>query len=320
MTEQENERRAQQQGKDECFFVTPLGEPGTATRRQAEAIVNLALEPLCESRGIRARAPHQTDRPDQITPNMMRDVVEARLVVADLSHHNPNVMYELGIRHCFGGPFILIAEKGTSLPFDVNDSLVIFYEADPMGLFELREALRPLVDRALGDPDSIASPVLQAIEIASARERLKNVGPNDRPMALAMERIEDALGELARRFELETRGASPAIGRDSRQILDRDPFDSILYRHEFKITGPIHEGLGMADMRLIVCESLVEDMDMDRASVTGYRMAHGTDGVSVHLEVFAPNLLVYKPDRRFLRAVNKVATAFRMKGFQVKRV
>ncbi|MEO1700176.1 MAG: hypothetical protein AAFU73_23020 [Planctomycetota bacterium] len=234
MTEQESEQQQEPQRNDECFFITPIKEEDSAPRRIAEAIVEICLNPILEGRGIRARAAHQTDRPDQITPHVMRDVVNARVVVADLTRHNPNVMYELGVRHSFGGPFILIAESGTSLPFDVNDSLVHFYRDDPKGLLELRDSLRPAMVRCIDQPESVESPVLQAIETASARERLSRVSSEEKPLALALSRIEDGLAALRSRVEeiapAQRKSHPGTRTRDPDPIVpDDDPFSSRAY-------------------------------------------------------------------------------------------
>jgi len=41
-------------------------------------------------------------------------------VLADLTGGNPNVFYELAIRHATGRPYIQIIEKGESIPFDIS--------------------------------------------------------------------------------------------------------------------------------------------------------------------------------------------------------
>jgi hypothetical protein len=51
-----------------------------------------------------------------IGDRMISDVINAELVVADLTDLNPNAFYELGIRHAKEGPTIHIARLGTILP------------------------------------------------------------------------------------------------------------------------------------------------------------------------------------------------------------
>jgi len=52
--------------------------------------------------------------------------MEADLVVADLTEHNPNVMFELGVRMAEDKPVVLIKAEGTGPLFDVDNMLRVF--------------------------------------------------------------------------------------------------------------------------------------------------------------------------------------------------
>lgn len=58
---------------------------------------------------------------------------------------NENVYYELGYAHALKKPTILVALKGTHLPFDLRVDKVIFYERTTNGML----ALRTEIDQAL---------------------------------------------------------------------------------------------------------------------------------------------------------------------------
>jgi hypothetical protein len=67
---------------------------------------------------------------DVIQSTIINDLLEADLVVADLTEHNPNVMFELGVRMAEDKPVVLIKAKGTGPLFDVDNMLRVF-EYDP---------------------------------------------------------------------------------------------------------------------------------------------------------------------------------------------
>ncbi len=60
---------------------------------------------------------------------MFEQILEADLVIADLSTYNVNAAYELGVRHALR-PFstIVVAEKGFSYPFDFSHIAIRSYE------------------------------------------------------------------------------------------------------------------------------------------------------------------------------------------------
>jgi hypothetical protein len=63
---------------------------------------------------------------DLIQSTIINDLLEADLVVADLTEHNPNVMFELGVRMAEDKPVVLIKAVGTGPLFDVDNMLRVF--------------------------------------------------------------------------------------------------------------------------------------------------------------------------------------------------
>jgi len=63
---------------------------------------------------------------DLIQSTIVNDLIEADLVIADLTEHNPNVMFELGVRMAEDKPVVLIKAQGTGPLFDVDNMLRVF--------------------------------------------------------------------------------------------------------------------------------------------------------------------------------------------------
>ena len=63
---------------------------------------------------------------DLIQSTIVNDLIEADLVIADLTEHNPNVMFELGVRMAEDKPAVLIKAQGTGPLFDVDNMLRVF--------------------------------------------------------------------------------------------------------------------------------------------------------------------------------------------------
>lgn len=68
---------------------------------------------------------------DVIQSTIINDLLEADLVIADLTAHNPNVLFELGVRMAQDKPVALIKSTGTGRIFDVDNMLrVIEYDGN----------------------------------------------------------------------------------------------------------------------------------------------------------------------------------------------
>jgi hypothetical protein len=89
--------------------------------------------------------------PGVIMEDIVRELQTSRLVVADITPNNPNVYFEVGYARALGKPIVLLAQKGTKLPFDVAGFRVLFYENTIGGKARLDESLRRHIGEVLGD-------------------------------------------------------------------------------------------------------------------------------------------------------------------------
>ncbi|TCT42625.1 hypothetical protein EDB29_102463 [Vibrio crassostreae] len=162
MAKAESKKEEQVQKVKKCFIVTPIGADNSDTRRHADGIIDAVIEPVCKALGLEVVVAHRIDTPGSITTQVIEHVLNDELVIANLSELNPNVMYELGLRHCARKPVISLAVDGTRLPFDISDERTIFYKNDMAGVVVLKDRLQTLAVEALNDeePDN---PVYRAI-------------------------------------------------------------------------------------------------------------------------------------------------------------
>lgn len=105
---------------DICFVVSPIGEAASDARRHADLVLNHLIGPAVEELGLRPVRADTISRPGMITNQVMEHLVRAKLVIADLSFANPNVYYELAVRHAARRPAVQITRSSDRLPFDVG--------------------------------------------------------------------------------------------------------------------------------------------------------------------------------------------------------
>ena len=122
-----------------CFVIGPIGdmhaEIGSETRATYEKgiqLVEQVLEPACSTLGLRLVRADKVSRAGEIPEQVCRLVRDSEVVVADLSGGNPNVMYELGLRHSLNKLTIQLGEAG-HLPFDIHAIRTIEFEAPRYG-------------------------------------------------------------------------------------------------------------------------------------------------------------------------------------------
>lgn len=115
-----------------CFVITPIGNDGSPIRREIEGVFEVGLKPVLLKLGFTEEniiIPHRMD-PGMMILKIINELLNCELVIANLTGNNPNVMYEVGIRHAFELPMIFICNNETKLPFDLQDMTVRFYQND----------------------------------------------------------------------------------------------------------------------------------------------------------------------------------------------
>ena len=105
-----------------CFFITPIGHPNSDIRNRADKIQKYILNEVMAGKYKVLRA-DALPQPGSISHQVIKWLDQADLVVADLTGANPNVIYELAIRHSFNKISIHLINKAETIPFDLKDEL-----------------------------------------------------------------------------------------------------------------------------------------------------------------------------------------------------
>jgi len=107
--------------KKVCFVIGPIGEEGDEERKHSDMVLESLIERALEGGDLEVIRADKIGDPGMISGQVIEHLLNAALVIADLSFHNPNVFYELAIRHMAGLPTVHIIRKQDQIPFDVKD-------------------------------------------------------------------------------------------------------------------------------------------------------------------------------------------------------
>jgi hypothetical protein len=160
-----------------CFVITPYGrrdEPDDASKKEPRRSYDFELiydEIIAKAlHGIVPITHRSKDRifSGIIHEDMFREIISADVVVCDITLLNPNVMYELGVRHAARpSGTIIIRQDNRPLPFNLALARVVTYvpppETEPAS--PGREAAPPLAESEKANREKL---------LAEARDQLRS--------------------------------------------------------------------------------------------------------------------------------------------------
>ncbi len=140
-----------------CFVIGPIGDQladagtlGRVAYEEALQVFEEIIKAACDPFKIDAYRADHIDDPGEIPEQIFEALRDEELVVADLTGANPNVMYELGIRHITSKCTLQIGEKDR-LPFDINTIRTVQFKRTPSGLIAARNKLSALIGSYLAN-------------------------------------------------------------------------------------------------------------------------------------------------------------------------
>ena len=153
--------------KKMCFVVQGFGEKTdfrTGRKLDLDASYDVIKEAV-ENAGLKCVRADEIQHSQIIDKPMYECILNADLVIADLSTSNVNAAYELGVRHALcRRSTIIVAEKQWDFPFDINRNAIRTYEhlGSDIGRKEAKRFsadLTTAIKSILADEDSVDSPL-----------------------------------------------------------------------------------------------------------------------------------------------------------------
>ena len=152
-----------------CFVISPIGKEGSVRRQKADDAFWVFAQAAKRS-GFQARRADHSINPGMVTPDVVEYILTSPMVIADLSESNPNVYYELSIRHVAQLPTVHVMHQGveleTELPFDLKDtSLVRYNTSHRLASKSIKEISKYLKEakRKSTNTENVLTPIMQRL-------------------------------------------------------------------------------------------------------------------------------------------------------------
>lgn len=180
-----------------CFVICPIGEPDSETRRRSDQVFKYIIAPAVETLGYTPLRADKIDKPGLITSQVIQRIVSDELVVADLTDSNPNVFYELALRHAIRKPFIHLIMKGERVPFDVAGTRTIMFDHHDLDSVDTaRDEIIAQLKQIEENPNDVESPISVTVDLQNLRQ---SENPEERSLAEIISivaNVETAIGKL----------------------------------------------------------------------------------------------------------------------------
>ncbi|MFH1015750.1 MAG: hypothetical protein V1771_01960, partial [Chloroflexota bacterium] len=157
--------------------------------------MNHIIRPIVKEFDYTAIRADAISEPGMITSQIIDHLINDALVIADLTGGNPNVYYELAVRHLLKRPVVQLIHVNEKVSFDVTHQRTIQFDYQDLDSVECcKDELRKQIATVEKDPSKVDSPISQAID---TRGLLKSQDPAAKGMAQIIEMLLDVKITLA---------------------------------------------------------------------------------------------------------------------------
>ncbi len=145
--------------KKKCFVIMPFSTTKSCTENKWTEIFEYIIKPAIEESGLGYECERSVAGRENIVKGILDALNKANVVIADLTDNNPNVFYELGVRHTLTNRTILIAQGEEHIPFDLKPYPVAFYSESPAKIVEFKKDIKKKLEDIEKNPERSDNPV-----------------------------------------------------------------------------------------------------------------------------------------------------------------
>ncbi|MBN2239003.1 MAG: hypothetical protein JW712_04460 [Dehalococcoidales bacterium] len=181
----------------------PFSTTISCTTKQWTNIYNNLFKIAVEESGLGYECRRSTATRGNLIKGIIEDLDESYVVIADLTDRNPNVFYELGIRHSFSPRTILVAQKRVDIPSDLRGYSNHTYDwKTTRGRNQLKKTIKELLTEIDKNPERSDNPVTDFRKTTSkSQEELLPFAKGD--LSYAFSEVESIVGPDSEKLNLK---------------------------------------------------------------------------------------------------------------------
>lgn len=167
-----------------CFVIMPFGDkpdPGQDGKIiHFDEIYQMFIKNAVEELGIKCVRCDEIGESGWIHSKMFTHIYDSEVAVVDITALNPNVFYELGVRHVLKkNVTVLIRQAGTKAPFNIQGFNIIEYKADdPVNMKDAAGKIQELIKNGLASV-SVDSPVYEVLDNLKVENKPKLINKKE---------------------------------------------------------------------------------------------------------------------------------------------
>lgn len=131
-----------------CFVMMPFSD-------EFDGYYEDIYKPAIEESNLYPIRADSLFRPSPIIRDIWEYINRSKILIADITGLNPNVMYELGLAHAIAKPVIIISDSIEKVPFDLKTLRILIYDnKKPKWSDILKEKITQSVKEILAEPEA----------------------------------------------------------------------------------------------------------------------------------------------------------------------
>jgi hypothetical protein len=191
-----------------CFIIMPISDQEGYEKGHFSRVYKHLIKPACEKAGFSPIRADDENVTNYIVIDIIRKIIDADIVLCDLSAKNPNVLYELGLRQAFNKKSVLVKDIKTNRIFDIQGLRTIDYD-DKLRIDEVEIAINSISKSLRETYESDSNEINSLIQLLAIKPATI---PNGVEISKESSLILESLTEISDRLNnLERRELPPTV-------------------------------------------------------------------------------------------------------------